>query len=113
MSDATSTTSPGTIAGTYTVDPVHSAFGFAVRYMGVSTFRNHFSDVDARLSDESGEFVLEGKARVESVGIATPDQFRAHVLSPEFFDAENHPEIAFRSTRIELNADATATSRAT
>jgi len=109
MSDATSTSTPGTISGTYTADPVHSAFGFAVRYMGVSMFRNHFSDVEARLSDESGELVLVGRAKVESIGITTPEQFRAHVLSAEFFDAENHPEITFRSTRVELNDDATAT----
>lgn len=102
------TSSPGAIAGTYTVDPVHSSFGFAVRYMGVSTFRSNFSDVEARLSDESGELALEGRARVESIGITSPEQFRAHVLSAEFFDAENHPEIVFRSTRIQLNDDATA-----
>jgi len=108
MSDPTSLTSPGTISGTYTGDPVHSSFGFAVRYMGVSTFRSHFDDVQARLSDESGEWVLEGSAKVESVGITTPEQFRAHVMSEEFFDAANHPEITFRSTRVELNQDATA-----
>ena len=109
MSDSTSLTSPGTIAGSYTVDPVHSSFGFAVRYMGVSTFRNHFSAVEARLSDESGQWVLDGKAKVESVGITTPDQFRAHVLSEEFFDAASHPQITFRSTSVELKDDARAT----
>jgi polyisoprenoid-binding protein YceI len=109
VSDQTSLTSPGAISGDYTGDPVHSSFGFAVGYMGVSTFRNHFSDVEARLSDESGEWVLEGSAKTESIGITTPDQFRQHVLSEEFFDAANHPEITFRSTRVELNDDATAT----
>jgi polyisoprenoid-binding protein YceI len=105
----TDTSTPGTIAGTYSADPVHSSVGFAVRYMGVSTFRSTFSDIEARLSDESGELLLEGKAKVESIGITAPDQFRGHVLSGDFFDAEKHPEIAFRSTRVELNDDATAT----
>jgi polyisoprenoid-binding protein YceI len=103
------TASPGTIAGTYTVDPVHSSFGFAVRYMGVSTFRSSFTDVEARLSDDGGELTLEGTAKVESIGITSPEQFRAHVLSGEFFDTDNHPEIAFRSTKIELNDNACAT----
>ena len=105
----TDTSTAGKIAGTYTADPVHSSVGFAVRYMGVSTFRSNFSDVDARLSDESGELFLEGRARVESIGLTAPDEFRGHVLSGDFFDAENHPDIAFRSTAIELNDDATAT----
>ena len=105
MSDMTT---PGTIAGTYTGDPVHSSVGFAVRYMGVSSFRSHFDEFEARLSDQSGELVLEGRAKVESIGITSPEQFRAHVLSEEFFDAENHPEITFRSTRVELHDDATA-----
>ena len=102
------TTTPGTISGTYTVDPVHSSVGFAVRYMGVSTFRNNFSDVEARLSDEGGQLQLEGKAKVESIGITAPEQFRAHVLGSDFFDIENHPEISFRATDIELNDDAIA-----
>ncbi|MDP9376560.1 MAG: YceI family protein [Actinomycetota bacterium] len=103
------TTTPGKIAGTYTVDPIHSSVGFAVRYMGVSTFRSNFSDVQARLSAESGELQLEGAAKVDSIGITSPEQFRAHVLGEDFFDAGKYPEIAFKSTRVELNDDATAT----
>jgi polyisoprenoid-binding protein YceI len=103
------TSTPGTISGTYTVDPVHSSVGFAVRYMGVSTFRSNFSEVEARLStDEGGQVQLEGSAKVESIGITAPEQFRGHVLSGEFFDVENHPEITFRSTDVQLNDDATA-----
>jgi len=110
MSETTHDTStPGRISGRYTADPIHSSFGFAVKYMGVSTFRSNFSDVEATLSDQGGELELEGRAKVESIAITTPDQFRAHVLSAEFFDADNHPYIEFRSNRIELADDATAT----
>jgi polyisoprenoid-binding protein YceI len=106
MSDATTS---GRISGSYTADPVHSNFGFAVKYMGVSTFRSHFDDVEARLYEQDGQLVLEGRAKVESIGITTPPEFRAHVLSEEFFDAEHHPYIEFRSRRIELRDDQTAT----
>ncbi len=91
------------IAGTYAADPVHSSFGFAVRYQGVSLFRGTLSDVTASLDDGR----LEGTARVESISIRTPEQFRAHVLSAEFFDAENHPEVVYTSSDLDVSDDGT------
>jgi polyisoprenoid-binding protein YceI len=92
------------LSGTYAVDPVHSSFGFAVKYQGVSVFRGTLGEVDATLA--AGR--LEGTAKVESISIRTPEQFRAHVLSPEFFDAANHPEVRFVSDEIDLREDGTA-----
>jgi polyisoprenoid-binding protein YceI len=91
------------LAGTYTADPVHSSFGFAVRYQGVSLFKGTLEDVEATLADGR----LEGAAKVESISIRTPEQFRAHVLSAEFFDAENHPEVRFVSNAVDLRDDGT------
>jgi polyisoprenoid-binding protein YceI len=93
------------LRGTYTADPVHSSFGFAVRYQGVSLFRGTLDEVEATLTDGR----LEGRAKVESISIRTPEQFRAHVLSAEFFDAENHPEVIFTSSDVDLWDDGTVT----
>ncbi|RKQ87120.1 polyisoprenoid-binding protein YceI [Solirubrobacter pauli] len=90
--------------GTYTVDPVHSSFGFAVRYQGVSVFKGTLAEVDAKLVDGK----LEGTAQVESISIKSPAPFRQHVLSAEFFDAENHPQVTFVSEDIQLADDGTA-----
>jgi polyisoprenoid-binding protein YceI len=97
------TTTP--LNGTYTADPIHSSFGFAVKYQGVSVFRGTLEDVSATLEANR----LEGTAKVESISIRTPEQFRAHVLSAEFFDAANHPEVAFTSSDLDLHEDGTAT----
>ncbi len=97
-------------SGTYTTDPIHSSFGFAARYMGVSTFRGTFEDVTATLVADDDGVRLEGVAKVDSISIRTPEQFRAHVLSAEFFDAANHADIVFRSTRVEFAEDGTATA---
>jgi polyisoprenoid-binding protein YceI len=92
------------LSGTYVADPVHSSFGFAVRYQGVSLFKGTLDEVDAKLVDGR----LEGSAKVESISIRTPEQFRAHVLSPEFFDAANHPTVEFTSDDVELGEDGVA-----
>ena len=92
------------LASIYNADPVHSSFGFAVRYQGVSLFRGTLNEVAATLADGR----LEGAAKVESISIRTPEQFRAHVLSAEFFDAANHPEVTFTSSDVEVAEDGTA-----
>jgi polyisoprenoid-binding protein YceI len=97
-------TTATTLSGNYVADPVHSSFAFSVRYQGVSLFKGSLDEVDAKLVDGR----LEGAAKVESISIRTPEQFRAHVLSAEFFDAENHPEVKFTSQEIELADDGTA-----
>ena len=99
-----SITATAPLSGTYTADPVHSSFGFAVRYQGVSVYRGTLTDVTATYSDGH----LEGSAKVESISIRTPEQFRAHVLGPEFFDTANHPEVRFVSTDVDLRPDGTA-----
>lgn len=86
-------------SGTWQLDPVHSHVGFAVEYVG-GTFRGSFSPVQATLAvGEDGEAELTGSARVESVKVQDED-LAAHLLSPEFFDAERAPEIRFASTAI-------------
>ena len=92
------------LSGTYTADPVHSSFGFGVRYQGVSLFKGTLDEVDAKLVDGR----LDGSAKVESISIRTPEQFRAHVLGAEFFDAANHPEVTFTSQDIDIADDGTA-----
>jgi polyisoprenoid-binding protein YceI len=87
-------------AGIWKSDPVHSSIGFAVQHMGVTPFRGTLSNFEAVLAGEQ----LVGTAAVES--IATPDEnLTAHLLSPEFFDAERNPELRFESTEVRRDGD--------
>ena len=96
-------------SGTYVVDPVHSSIGFAVVHNGVSTFRSGFERYEAKL--RGGESpALAGSVEVESIRVDEP-QLKGHLLSPEFFDAERHPRLRFRSTAIELDEDGSAAIR--
>jgi polyisoprenoid-binding protein YceI len=92
-------------SGTYRAQPVPSTFAFAVRHSGVFWFRGALSDVTATLSGDGDEPALEGSARVDSLTIVEPAALRASLLGPEFFDAERHPEITFRSTAVRLGDD--------
>jgi polyisoprenoid-binding protein YceI len=84
-------------AGTYTVDKVHTTMGFAVKHMVVATFRGRFEDYDATLEvGEDGTPKLIGTVRVNSVQVKDPN-LEAHLQSPEFFDAERHPELRYES----------------
>lgn len=92
-------------AGSYVVDPVHSTFGFAVVYNGASKFRGTFGDVEATFDGST----LNGSASVESISIVEPEQFRAHLLSEDFFHIGDHPRIEFTSSDVTLAEDGTAT----
>lgn len=95
--------------GTYVVDPVHSSIGFAVVHNGVSTFRSGFGSYEASLrGGESPK--LEGSVDVASIQIDEP-QLKGHLLSPEFFDAERHPQLRFESSALELAEDGSASVR--
>lgn len=72
--------------------------------MGVSTFGAAFKDFEARLVSGPDGVELEGTARVESFDVQD-EQLRPHVLSPEFLDAERHPELRFRSTGFRQDGD--------
>jgi polyisoprenoid-binding protein YceI len=98
-----------TIAGTFVADRVHSSVAFDIRHMSVSRFRASFRDVRARLAVHDDSTNLEGVVRVDSVSIDEPPVLREHVVyGDDFLAAHSHPEIRFRSDRIELHADGSA-----
>jgi polyisoprenoid-binding protein YceI len=100
------TTATEPFTGAYTVDPDHSSFQVELRHMGVGSFRTAFDEVEARLEPVAGGHRLVGRARVESIGIKSPPEFRAHVVEgDEFFDAANHPYISFESEPLRFGED--------
>ncbi len=88
------------LTGTYKLDPVHSSASFAVKHMVVATFRGRFEEFDAVLEDGR----LTGIVNVGSIVVKDPN-LAAHLQSPEFFDAERHPELRFESSEIRPDGD--------
>ena len=97
-----STTSTLIPAGTWSVDPVHSTIGFAVKHMGIATVRGEFNEFEGTL--EVGDDLSSAKAygTVKTQSVDTKEQQRDdHLRSPDFFDAAQFPELRFDSTSIE------------
>ncbi|HET9120710.1 MAG TPA: YceI family protein [Solirubrobacterales bacterium] len=89
--------------GTWQSDPVHSSVGFSVRH-AVGTFRGGFGQFEATLSDALGEPRLTGRVPVDTVQVKE-ENLEAHLLSPEFFDKDQAPEIGFESSKVTLEDD--------
>ena len=89
--------------GTWELDPVHSSIGFEVDYLA-GAFRGQFREVGAKLDAEGGTPVLTGSAKVASVDVKD-ESLAAHLQSPDFFDAERHPELSFESSDIDRTGE--------
>jgi polyisoprenoid-binding protein YceI len=90
-------------AGTYAVDPAHSNVGFEIRHMGIATVRGAFKQF-AGTVDATGEYPsLSGSVEVSSIDTGESNR-DGHLQSPEFFDAQQFPQITFQTTATEIGA---------
>jgi polyisoprenoid-binding protein YceI len=91
--------------GTWTADPIHSSVAFSVTHNNVATFRSKFDSYEATLTG-GDEPQLVGSVDVQSIDIDEP-QLKGHLMSPDFFDTEQHPKLHFTSTRLDVADDGT------
>jgi polyisoprenoid-binding protein YceI len=92
---------PGYVAGTWTIDTLHSEVGFSVRHMMVSKVRGKFTKFDGELV--TGENLLDSTvtAEIDLSSIETGSEQRDnHLRSPDFFDTDKHPQMTYRSTGV-------------
>jgi polyisoprenoid-binding protein YceI len=87
-------------AGTWNLDGIHSRVDFEVAYLA-GTFKGEFHEIGAELNVDGERASLEGTAKVASVDVKD-DNLSAHLQAPDFFDAEQHPEIQFAAHDIRL-----------
>ena len=97
-------------AATWSFDPVHSHVGFEVTHNVSSTFRGTFGEIDAKLDTTGATPRIEGSAKVASVDVKD-ENLSGHLQSPDFFDAERHPEIRFVADDVTVGENGEATVR--
>jgi polyisoprenoid-binding protein YceI len=92
---------PGYVAGTWSIDPVHSHVGFVIKHIMVSKVRGRFSTFGGRIVTatnplESSVIVTIDVSSIDTSNITRDD----HVRSADFFDAEHHPTMTYVSTGV-------------
>jgi polyisoprenoid-binding protein YceI len=92
---------PGYVAGTWSIDPVHSEVGFTARHMVVAKVRGKFRTFSGELV--TGESPLDSSvtAEIDLSSIDTGSEQRdAHIRSADFFEVETYPTMTYRSTGV-------------
>jgi polyisoprenoid-binding protein YceI len=92
---------------TWAIDSAHSNVEFAVKHMLVSTVKGSFQHVEGEITWDGQNFdSAQVSARIDSASITTYNEMRDnHLRTNDFFNAEQWPNITFRSTRVEPNGN--------
>ncbi len=93
-------------AETYRIDRGHSSVEFSIRYM-VSRVTGRFEDFQGSIvydPEQVDKSSVEVTIRVASIN-TNNERRDGHLRTPDFFDAENYPEITFKSTKVEKQDD--------
>jgi len=96
-------------AGGYTLDPAHASVTWRIRHLGLSWYTARFDTAEASLQfDPQNPANAQITAIVDANSISTGDpDFDETLRGASWFAAERHPEIVFRSTRIEPTSETT------
>jgi len=86
-------------AGTWQIDPNHSAAQFSVRHLGVSTVRGAFTKVSGSAKyDPSDPSKTSFDATIDATSVDTRVEMRdKDIRSAHFLDVEKYPTITFHS----------------
>jgi len=84
----------------WVLDPAHSELQFKVKHLMITTVTGSFNEFSAELTTDSEDFehaTVSFQAGVTSVDTGNKDR-DGHLVSGDFFNAEEFPSITFQST---------------
>ena len=95
------------LADTYELDKAHTTVGFVVRHLVISKVRGEFQDYEATIQfdgDDITKSSMRGMIQVASIDTEEAKRDK-HLRSPDFFDADQFPQITFASKSIQKQGD--------
>lgn len=90
--------------GEWQIDGIHSSASFTTKHLGLSTFRGEFKDIAGQLTVSEDSARLVGEVPVSSISVELAD-LKNHLLSPDFFDAEQYPTLTFDADSIQRDGE--------
>jgi polyisoprenoid-binding protein YceI len=103
MTEVTTATIPGYVAGKWSIDPVHSEVGFSVRHMMVSKVRGRFTEFSGEIVTGEQPAASSVTAEISLASINTGSEQRdEHIRSADFFEVETYPTMTYRSTAVRV-----------
>jgi polyisoprenoid-binding protein YceI len=102
-------TEEGKMSTEWRLDMQHSSINFMVRHLLVAKVRGRFSRWTGTLRfDESNPSASSVEVSIDAGSIDTSEAQRdGHLRSPDFFDVARHPQITFKSTKVDRGAGST------
>ncbi len=88
------------------LDPAHTVVEFSAKHMMITTVKGRITDVEGTIyTDEKDPRNSSVEATLKGASIDTRNEQRdTHLRSGDFLNAEQFPEIKFRSKRVEGDA---------
>ncbi len=103
---------PATAADTYAIDVNggHYYAGFQISHLGFSTMHGRFDKLDGSIEyDAANPSASKVKVVIQAGSVNTNHQKRdGHLKSPDFFNADEFPEITFVSTEVTSGTNGSA-----
>ena len=97
---------PGYVAGTWSIDPVHSTVEFVVRHMMLSKVRGKFRTFSGTLVTAENPLESSVTAEIDLNSIDTGQEQRDnHIRSADFFEAETYPTMTYQSAGLRRDGD--------
>lgn len=87
----------------WNIDNNHSEVTFKVKHLVISTVTGQFKSFSGKVESSSDDFSdaqIEFEIDIDSIDTRN-DQRDGHLKSADFFDAENHPKMTFKSSKVE------------
>ena len=90
----------------WSIDPAHTQVGFSVKHLMITNVKGRFPSVTGTIRLDSATSQPEVEVSIDASSITTGDEKRdAHLRSADFLNAEQHPTIQFRATRLKGAVD--------